>query len=145
MRKFTYSVVSILFLFAYGMILLHNIVPHQHSEIQEVAHNHHVHEDHHGHDHDHHSEHNDPENDTEFPEDWSHPFSGQDHLEEVTFNPSVSIEIQQVAVVPSVHIEPVYTASFDAHSIAHQVERPPILYEPPGGSSDPQRGPPSIV
>lgn len=127
------------------MVLLHNTVPHHHKEEQEVAHSHHFHDEHHGHSHDHHSEQDEQQSDTELPEDWNHPFSGLDHLEELTFTPSVSIEIQQVAVVPSVQIATTHNTSFDARRIIHQVERPPILYEPPGGSSDPQRGPPSIV
>lgn len=150
MRRFSYSAVSMLFLLVYGMVLLHNFLPHQHQAEEQVVAHHSAHDDHHGHDHDHHSDHNDSdhndsENSTKFPGNWSHPFSSQDHLEEIAFSSSSSVEVQQLAVAPPVHIEALYAAVFDERSFAHPIEQPPILYELISGSSDPQRGPPSIV
>lgn len=142
MRKFALSITSFLFLFAYGMILVHNSVPHHHSTDQVSEHSHHDHEHHHDHDSDQH----DDENNEEIPTDWSHPFAGVDHLEEITFAESaLTLNLQDVEVTPSMYVCPVYVTFVDEHSIAHQFDPPPILYELSFSSTDPLRGPPAIA
>ena len=150
MRKFVTSTISLLFLFVYGMVVLHNTIPHHHSDNQSTEHHHHhAHESDHGHEH--HADHIDYDehnsDNSEFPRDLSHPFTGQGHLEQITFNQTpFALEFNETIIAPvQEYVNTLYSTSFDQLLLSHKIERPPILYEPPQSSSDPLRGPPYIV
>lgn len=149
MRKRINSLISILFLFLYGMVVSHNILPHHHhTESLQTRHNHHLHSDNQEHGHDHHYDHSDNldhKSTSEIPGDLSHSFTGENHLEEITINQSYSIEYNDVVAEPIVRqFDQIYSISFVQLRLSHNIERPPILYEPPLGSFDPQRGPPHL-